>query len=88
MGALDATTVQITVVEREPGSEALTTLVSTRAVVALAGLLVAMKLQAIENRPREKEGTDLQDIHRLLLDRTVRDERLGADRPVRPRHGP
>lgn len=36
--------------------------------VASPGSLVAMKLQAIMNRPAAKEGTDLLDIVRLTLD--------------------
>lgn len=36
--------------------------------VAEAGPLVAMKLQSIMNRGSAKEGTDLLDIIRLILD--------------------
>lgn len=44
--------------------------------VAEPGPLVAMKLQAVMDRGAEKQGTDLQDIVRLLLDRDVRDRCL------------
>jgi hypothetical protein len=37
--------------------------------VAEPGALVAMKLQAVMNRGRAKEGSDLLDIVRLTLDR-------------------
>ncbi|MEU7906302.1 hypothetical protein [Actinoplanes sp. NPDC049118] len=43
-------------------------------LVAEPGPLVAMKLQAVMNRQAEKQGTDLLDIIRLVLD--------GATRPV------
>jgi hypothetical protein len=36
------------------------------------GPIVAMKLQAIMNRAVAKQGTDLQDILRLILDEQVR----------------
>ncbi|WP_216094034.1 hypothetical protein [Jiangella alba] len=36
--------------------------------IAEPGPLVAMKLQAVMNRPAAKEGTDLLDIVRLVLD--------------------
>lgn len=39
-----------------------------RVRVASPGSLIAMKLQAIMNRPAAKEGTDLLDIVRLTLD--------------------
>lgn len=39
--------------------------------VSEPGPLIAMKLQSIMNRPREKERTDLLDIVRLTLDRTA-----------------
>jgi hypothetical protein len=42
------------------------------ALVAEPGPLVAMKLQAIMNRAAAKQGTDLQDIARLVLDEQVR----------------
>lgn len=45
--------------------------VSLRVRVAEPGPLVAMKLQAVMNRPAAKEGTDLLDIVRLVLDRTA-----------------
>lgn len=40
--------------------------------VAEPGPLIAMKLQSVMNRPAAKEGTDLLDIVRLLLDRSTR----------------
>lgn len=40
--------------------------------VAEPGPLIAMKLQAVMNRSSQKQGTDLQDIVRLTLDRTSR----------------
>jgi len=43
-------------------------LVVTDALIAEPGPLVAMKLQAITDRGREKQGTDLLDIVRLTLD--------------------
>jgi hypothetical protein len=46
--------------------------VEVSALVAEPGPLVAMKLQAIMNRPAAKQGTDLQDILRLILDEQVR----------------
>lgn len=39
--------------------------------IAERGPLVAMKLQAVMNRPAAKEGTDLLDIVRLVLDRVA-----------------
>lgn len=42
------------------------------ALVAEPGPLVAMKLQAIMNRVAAKQGTDLQDIARLILDEEAR----------------
>jgi hypothetical protein len=39
--------------------------------VSEPGPLIAMKLQSIMNRPREKERTDLLDIVRLTLDQTA-----------------
>ncbi|WP_222928336.1 prevent-host-death protein [Cellulomonas telluris] len=41
--------------------------------VAEPGPLVAMKLQAVMNRGAAKQGTDLQDIVRLVLDPGIRD---------------
>ncbi len=38
----------------------------------MSGSRVAMKLQAIMNRAVSKQGTDLQDILRLLLDAQAR----------------
>ena len=46
--------------------------VEVSALVAEPGPLVAMKLQAIMNRAAAKQGTDLQDIARLILDAQVR----------------
>ena len=46
--------------------------VEVGALVAQMGPLVAMKLQAIMNRATVKQGTDLQDIARLILDAQVR----------------
>jgi hypothetical protein len=46
--------------------------VEVSALVAEPGPLVAMKLQAIMNRVADKQGTDLQDIVRLILDEQVR----------------
>ena len=40
--------------------------------VAGPGPLIAMKLQAIMNRATAKQGTDLQDIARLILDEQAR----------------
>lgn len=44
--------------------------------IAEPGPLVAMKLQAVMNRAVAKQGTDLQDIVRLVLDPAVRDRLL------------
>lgn len=44
------------------------------ASVAETGPLVAMKLQALMNRPFAKQGTDLLDILRLVLGTTSREE--------------
>ena len=46
--------------------------VEVSALVAEPGPLVAMKLQAIMNRAAAKQGTDLQDIVRLVLDEQAR----------------
>jgi len=46
--------------------------VEVSALVAEPGPLVAMKLQAIMNRTADKQGTDLQDIARIILDEQVR----------------
>jgi hypothetical protein len=48
------------------------TLVEVAALVAEPGPIVAMKLQAIMNRTADKQGTDLQDIARIVLDEHVR----------------
>jgi hypothetical protein len=45
--------------------------IEVSALVAEPGPLVAMKLQAIMNRAAAKQGTDLQDIARLILDEHV-----------------
>ncbi|WP_300603412.1 hypothetical protein [Trebonia sp.] len=50
--------------------------VEVSALVAEPGPLVAMKLQAIMNRVAAKQGTDLQDIARLILDEQVRPNAL------------
>lgn len=50
--------------------------VRVTAPVAEPGPLVAMKLQAVMNRAAAKQGTDLQDIVRLVLDSAVRDRLL------------
>lgn len=42
------------------------------ALVAEPGPIVAMKLQALMNRAAAKQGTDLQDITRLILDEQSR----------------
>jgi len=46
--------------------------VEVSALVAEPGPLIAMKLQAIMNRAVAKQGTDIQDIARLILDEEVR----------------
>ena len=46
--------------------------VKVSALIAEPGPLVAMKLQAIMNRAAVKQGTDLQDIARLILDEQAR----------------
>jgi hypothetical protein len=46
--------------------------VEVSTLVAEPGPLIAMKLQAIMNRVAAKQGTDLQDISRLVLDEQVR----------------
>ena len=53
--------------------------VEVTALVAEPGPLVAMKLQAIMKRPTGKQGTDLQDIARLILDEHVRPAALAVD---------
>jgi hypothetical protein len=50
--------------------------VEVSALVAEPGPLVAMKLQAIMNRVAAKQGTDLQDIARIILDEKVRSTAL------------
>jgi hypothetical protein len=55
--------------------------------VAEPGPIIAMKLQAVMNRPAAKEGTDLLDILRLTLDSTCgpasRDQLEGAGDQLR-----
>lgn len=46
--------------------------IEVAALVAEPGPLVAMKLQAVMNRQVAKQGTDLQDVVRLILDDQVR----------------
>jgi hypothetical protein len=46
--------------------------VEVSTLAAEPGPLVAMKLQAIMNRTADKQGTDLQDIARIILDEQVR----------------
>jgi hypothetical protein len=46
--------------------------VEVSALVAEPGPIVAMKLQAIMNRAVAQQGTDLQDIVRLILDQGAR----------------
>ena len=62
-------------------------LVEVSTLVAEPGpLLIAMKLQAIMNRATAKQGTDLQDIARLILDEQARPAALAqlgnCDPPV------
>lgn len=52
------------------------TLVEVTTPVAEPGPLVAMKLQAVMDRGAAKQGTDLHDIVRLVLDPEVRDPLL------------
>ncbi|MFG2087494.1 MULTISPECIES: hypothetical protein [unclassified Spirillospora] len=63
-GAKSATSMRIQIVDVAGG----TTSDAVQVRVALPGPLVAMKLQAVMNRPSIKEGTDLLDIVRLTLD--------------------
>ena len=46
--------------------------VEVSTLIAEPGPLIAMKLQAIMNRATAKQGTDLQDIARLILDEQAR----------------
>jgi hypothetical protein len=46
--------------------------VEVSALAAEPGPLVAMKLQAVMNRTADKQGTDLQDIARIILDEQAR----------------
>ncbi|OHV43679.1 prevent-host-death protein [Pseudofrankia sp. BMG5.36] len=46
--------------------------VEVTTLVAEPGPIIAMKLQAVMNRPAKKQGTDLLDILRLALDDTAR----------------
>lgn len=61
-------------------------LVEVSTLVAEPGPLIAMKLQAIMNRATAKQGTDLQDIARLILDEQARPAALtqlgNCDPPV------
>jgi hypothetical protein len=50
--------------------------VQVRTMVAGPGPLIAMKLQAVMNRASSKQGTDLGDIVRLVLDPAARDRAL------------
>lgn len=52
--------------------------------IAEPGPLVAMKLQTIENRSVEKQGTDLLDIVRLTLDPDTRPAVLAQIGSIRP----
>lgn len=60
--------------------------VQVSTLVAEPGPLIAMKLQAIMNRATAKQGTDLQDIARLILDEQARPAALAqlgdCDPPV------
>lgn len=61
--------------------------VEVSALVAEPGPLVAMKLQAVMNRASAKQGTDLQDVARLIFDEQVRPIALAQLRRVdRRRH--
>jgi hypothetical protein len=53
--------------------------------VAEPGPLVAMKLQSIMNRPAVKEGTDLLDITRIILDHRTGAVARGQLRDAEPR---
>jgi hypothetical protein len=50
--------------------------VEVSALVAEPGPLIAMKLQAVMNRMVAKQGTDLQDVARLVLDERARSAAL------------
>ena len=58
--------------------------VEVSTLVAEPGPLIAMKLQAIMNRVVAKQGTDLQDIARLVLDGQVRPTALAQLGDCRP----
>lgn len=61
--------------------------VEVSALVAEPAPLVAMKLQAVMNRASAKQGTDLQDVARLIFDEQVRPIALAQLRRVdRRRH--
>lgn len=62
------TTTEVTI-EVEPLTGAR---VQASTLVAEPGPIVAMKLQAVMNRAVAKQGTDLQDIIRLILDEQIR----------------
>lgn len=51
--------------------------IETTTLVAEPGPLIAMKLQAVMNRSADKQGTDLLDIVRLVLDDLTRPVALG-----------
>lgn len=53
-------------------------LIEAKLSVSRPGPLIAMKLQSIMNRSSEKQGTDLSDIVRLVLDPSTRDDALAA----------
>lgn len=58
--------------------------VSVTTLVAEPGPLIAMKLQAVMNRSNDKQGTDLLDIVRLLLDPETRPTALAQIAAVTP----
>lgn len=58
--------------------------VTVTTLVAEPGPLIAMKLQAVMNRSRDKQGTDLLDIVRLLLDQVTRPTALAQIAGVDP----
>lgn len=61
-----ATAVHVSAVARDGTSRA------ALARIAEPGPLIAMKLQALMDRTQQKQGTDLQDIVRLILDGETR----------------
>ncbi|MEO3936590.1 prevent-host-death protein [Dermatophilaceae bacterium Soc4.6] len=58
--------------------------ITVTTLVAEPGPLIAMKLQAVENRSSNKQGTDLLDIVRLLLDPATRPPALAQITSVAP----